>query len=226
VLNGQEQAFLERMALAEQLGLPVDARLGRVVILEGDGPERTLVVAFDPDPPGKVRQRFPDCPPHRIELLGVVVEMLPAERQRPHISPGTGLHLEVWLAKCPLENALATAVISWPPTGGSSIIALQFGRWRTEDLETIGTAAKWLETIPRHGGTAAASDAEAFDHAVGLGLEWLRDHPGEVPAGFSVKELAAKRFTKYASTQQWMKHKHVGIRAVQRELARRISRPR
>lgn len=69
------------------------------------------------------------------------------------------------------------------------------------------------------------SDADAFEDAVKLGLEWLDDHPTKHPKDFGRPEFTAQRCTGPDATAKWMTDKNFGIKQVQRELARRLQWP-
>jgi hypothetical protein len=204
--------------LAQAFVLPPSARLAALIIPRADGPTRMALVQVEPDEPFLFPMTFAACPPEHIELLGQAVETIPASRGRPYLSLGAGAAIEVCVARCRLGNRLAACTVAWPATGATSTIQLGFGRWRMEDLAAIAGVVKWLETIPRLGGAPAASDRDAFEEAVRLGAEWLRENPGKSPADLKSRHLAARKAVEPRSYEKWMAAKHFGIKAVRARL--------
>ncbi len=131
------------------------------------------------------------------------------------------------------EPPLVPQLRWWPGCGGG--VALSFrdnlprDRIPTKaDLKAAIEARRLLLMVgepARSPGPHAMSNADAFEEAVNLGIEWLNDHPGKHPKDFGITEFTAKRCTGPDATARWMKEKHFGIKQVQRAIARRVRWP-
>lgn len=226
MLSDNEAWLLRKLQISERIGIPPGAAWAEVVIPATTEPlvEAAIMLEGRFSGPSAPFER-PDGPPCRFEMLGIIVECVPENRQRIYMGSPTGHAIEVWLAAAKLPNGRAGAEVAWCKDHRESRLMLEHGVWTNSDLQDIGKAVKWLEAIPRIGGYKATSDQDAFEAAVKLGLEWQQANPHDPATGFTLKQFSAARCTGPDATKKWLKDKHFGMREVQREISRRFRGP-
>lgn len=213
--------------LTDWLGLPSGAawirlRTERPINRDGEG---NAFLTEEPDGRNRLPFRMPPSKRwHRFNviLFGalVVTGEPPEESTWPYWGLG-GAWIQLRCAGLWETGSPLRAEAAWSLRHGDfEYIRFDEGRPTPGQLARAGEAIQLLRGLAKRG----MSDEDAFEEAVGFGLEWLADNPGAEPNGFTFEQLRRRRPTGPDALRKWMKDKHFGIRQVQRELERRIAR--
>jgi hypothetical protein len=155
------QALAEIRAIRAALGIPPEAESAMVTVKAEPGQRRHAVLFTERRPLHpflfRVGQR---CPVVQLNIFGTAEAAAPQDTIRPWIALQEGLAMQVWAGSAKLANGHGAADVVFTEPHAQTRVVLQFARWKDAEYQTLGQAARWLETIKRKPGPEQGAGAK------------------------------------------------------------------
>ena len=97
----------------------------------------------------------PDWPAGQLDVVGALVEQVPEDQERPFLHLAGVAAISGYAAQLHIPSGRAMVEVTWSVGPRTARIELTGEDWTDDDLAAASVAVRWLEKLPRAGGTSA-----------------------------------------------------------------------
>ena len=95
-----------------------------------------------------------DWPAGQLDIVGALLGQVPEDRARPLLHLEGVAAISGYAAQLHIPSGRAMVEVTWSVGPRTARIELTGEDWTDEDLADASVAVRWLETLPRAGGTS------------------------------------------------------------------------